>query len=145
MCWSTGNYGSMLHDILDDRGIYTLLAHSAKIKAIAQSRPKDGRINSAILTDLLMVGTVHGSFVLDRDTVACAACPGTYRHGRAGTDAKNQITATMAKYDYRSPTKRKSGGKGLASLRSADVLRINTVPAGAWLEVSGRRPGTGTR
>ena len=52
-----------------------------------------------------------------------------------GAGAKNRITATMAKYDYRSPTKNKFGKKGIAAPRGADVSEIDRMSPGARLEV----------
>ena len=136
VCESTGNYWMILHDTLEDHGIDTLLAHPAKIKAIAQAKLKDDKIDSAILADLLRMDMVYESFVpdkyhrdlrsLSRDRIGMT---------RAGTREKNRITATMVKYDYKSPTKNKFGRQGIESLRNADVSKIDKMSLNARLDM----------
>ena len=60
---------------------------------------------------------------------------------RAGAGAKNGVTATMAKYDYRSPARNKFGEKGIAAPRRADVPGIGRMSPGArpgMIEVAAR-------
>ena len=54
---------------------------------------------------------------------------------RVGTGAKNKVTATMVKYDYRSHTKNKLGKKVLAELRGADVPGIDRMSLDTRLEM----------
>ena len=136
VCESTGNYWMMLHDILEDYGIDTLLAHPAKIKAIAEAKLKDDKIDSSILADLLRMDMVYESFVpdkhyrdlrsLSRDRIGMV---------RVGTAEKNKITATMVKYDYKSPVKNKFGKRGVESLRNANVSEIDKMSVNARLDV----------
>lgn len=136
VCESTANYWIMLHDMLEDSGIDTLLAHPAKTKAIAEARLKDDRVDSAILADLLRMDMVYESFVpdkhyrglrsLSRDRIDMV---------EAGTRQKNRITATMAKYDHASPTKKRFAKKGLAALRDAEVSEIDRMSLDARLDM----------
>lgn len=59
VCESAANYRVMLHDVLESRGMDTLPAHPAKIKAIEQAGPKDDRVGSTMLADLLRADTVY--------------------------------------------------------------------------------------
>ena len=129
---ATGNYWMMLHDVLEDHGIDTLLAHPAKIKAIAQAKLKDDKTGSSILADLLGTGMACEPFVPDKRHGNLRALPGA-KIGTAGatTREKNKITATLAKYGYKSPTKDKFGKKGMEALRNADVSKVDRMAPGA--------------
>ena len=135
---SDANHRMVLHDMLEGRGIDTLLAHPTRIKAIVGAGPKGDRMDPAILADLLRVGMVHGSFVPDRH----------YRDLRslssdgmdlAGVSAgrKNRITATVAKYDYVQPAKKRFAKRWIAALRSAEAPGIGRMSPGAQPAVIG--------
>ena len=133
---ATGNYRLMLHDILEDHGIDTLLARPSMIKAIAQAKLKDDKTGSSVLADLLGTGMACESFVPDKRHRNLRALPGA-RIGmaRATTREKNKITATPAEYDSKSPTKDKFGKKGIEALRNADVSKVDRMTPGAQLEM----------
>ncbi len=61
---AAGNYWILLHDMLEDEQIGTLLAHPAKTKAIAHARLKGDKVDS-VLADLLRMDMVYESFVPD--------------------------------------------------------------------------------
>ena len=128
VCESTANYWMVLHDTPEDHGIDTLLAHPAKIKAIAEARLKDDKMDPAIPAGLLRMDMVYESFVPDKYYRGLRSLSWD-RIGmtEVGTGQKNRITATMAKYDYGPPAKDKFGKKGLASLRGADIPEIDRM------------------
>jgi transposase len=64
---STGNYWMRVHDVLEDVGVDTLVAHPAKTKLIAESRLKNDRVDSEILADLLRSDFVCEAYVPDRE------------------------------------------------------------------------------
>ncbi len=76
VCEATGNYWMMLHDILEDHCIDTLLAHPAKIKAIAQAKLKDDKIGSSILADLLRMEWCTSRSYRTSTTGTCAPSRG---------------------------------------------------------------------
>jgi transposase len=59
---STGNW-HWLYDLLESEGIETKLAHPAKVKAIAQARLKNDRIDAKILAHLLRTDLLPESYV----------------------------------------------------------------------------------
>jgi len=106
VCESTGNYWIKLHDMLEDYGINTILAHPAKTKIIAHAKLKDDKVDSEALADLLRADLVAESYVPSkyyRDLRGLARERG--RMVGSSTRHKNKIHAIIAKYDYKQPTK----------------------------------------
>lgn len=68
VCESTANYWIRLHDILEENGIDTILAHPAKTKIIAQAKLKNDKLDSEVLADLLRSEMVCESFVQTNST-----------------------------------------------------------------------------
>ena len=89
---------------------------------------------------LLRADMVYESFVPDKHYRDLRSLSKD-RIGMAGAGAgqKNRITATMAKYDYRSPTKSKFGKKGPARRAARDALaRLSAQLRGLMALIGGK-------
>ena len=67
VCESTANYWIVLHDMLEDEGIDTLLANPYKLKIIIQSKQKNDKKDARKLADVLIRDSVPESYVPDRE------------------------------------------------------------------------------
>ena len=68
ICESTVNYWIVVHDMLEDAGIDTMLAHPHNMKIITETVYKDDKADSVNLTDLCRLDTIPESFVADKPT-----------------------------------------------------------------------------
>lgn len=101
VCESTANYWYRTHDMLEDNGIDTILAHPAKTKIIAQAKLKDDKVDSGILADLLRSDMVYESYVPNKHYRGMRSLA-RMRLGlvQSITRHKNKIHSIIAKYDH---------------------------------------------
>ena len=132
VCESTANYWIVLHDMLEDAGIDTLLANPYKIKIIIQSKRKNDKKDARKLADVLIRDSVPESYVPDREHRDMRALTRT-RLGivRNITKLKNIIQATADKYPHTIPRGKMFTQDGLERLgkmqmRSVDKMGVDS-------------------
>ena len=136
VCEATGNYWYILHDMLEENGIDTKVAHPAKTKAIAQAKMKNDKVDSAVLSDLLRADLVYEAYVPDsyyrdlrslvRLRIDCV---------RSSTRCKNRMTAIMVKYDKKPPGRSKYSKEGIEWLRNVKVSDIDRMAIDTYLDL----------
>ncbi len=135
VCEATGNYWMILHDTLEDCGIDTILAHPAKTKAIAEAKLKDDRVDSEVLADLLLLDMVYESFVPDERYRNLRNLARTrLDRVRTATEQKNKITALLAKYEHKLPTKTKFSKTNLKWMRTVSVSPVDRLSLDSYLD-----------
>lgn len=134
VCESTGNYWIRLHDILEEHGIDTILAHPAKTKVIAEARLKNDKLDSEVLADLLRSDMVCESFVPEKHYRELRNLVRT-RLGlvRAKSRYANKIHSILAKYDYQIPAKMFSK-KTMSYLAQIELSEIDRMTMDAYLD-----------
>lgn len=135
VCESTANYWIRLHDILEENGIDTVLAHPAKTRIIAQAKLKNDKLDSEVLADLLRSDMIYESFVPDKDYRELRNLVRT-RLGvvRTRTNYKNKIHSILAKYEHDFPYYKMFSQKGIAWLRQIDLAQTDRMAMDAYLD-----------
>jgi transposase len=97
---STGNYWIRIHDMLESKGVDTLLANPRKTTLIAEAKIKSDRLDARTLATLLQGNLVFESYVPpkakqeDRTLIRHRASLVKMR-----TEIRNRIHATLAKHE----------------------------------------------
>ena len=128
VCESTANYWIVLHDMLEDEGIDTLLANPYKLKIIIRSKRKNDKKDAGKLADILIRDSVPESYVPDREHRDMRALVRT----RLGivhniTKLKNIIHATAAKYPHTIPRGKMFTQNGLARLDKIQMRPVDRM------------------
>lgn len=115
---STGNW-HWLYDLLEAEGIETKLAHPAKVKAIADAKLKNDRIDARILAHLLRTDLLPESYVPPREVRALRELV-RYRASlvRNQTRLKNRIRWLLAKRNLKLEARTLLSGAGRAELEN---------------------------
>ena len=128
VCESTGNYWILLHDLLEDHGIDTLVAHPEKTKAIAWAKLKNDKVDSGILADLNIAGLVYESFVPNSQYKDLRSLGRNRQYiVNTLTKTKNKIRAILAKYGYECPARDVLAVKAIAWLKEIDVSPVDRI------------------
>ena len=119
VCESTGNYWIVPHDMLEEAGINTLLAHPHNTKIITQTVYKNDRADSEKLADLCRLDMVPESFVANKAQRDLRELTRTRLELQDGISApKNRIHAILAKYPHKRPVKGLFTDRGLEWLKN---------------------------
>ncbi len=122
---ANGNHRVRLHDLLEERGIDTVLANPVKTRLIAEARIKTDRLDARILADLLRGSLVAESCVPTRRERGWRSLV-RYRASlvRMGVDVKNRIQSLLDKYEFKHEYSDLFGREGMVWLES---LRLQPV------------------
>ena len=114
VCDSTANYWIVVHDMLEDAGIDTILAHPHNTKIIIETVYKNDKADSAKLADLCRLDMIPESFVADKPARDLRELTRT-RLGikMYATGPKNRIHAILTKYPHEQTQRRAVYGTGV--------------------------------
>ena len=128
VCESTANYWIVVHDMLEDAGIDTMLAHPHNTKIITETVYKNDKADSAKLADLCRLDMIPESFVADKPARDLRELTRT-RLGikMYATGPKNRIHAILAKYPHEQPKGGLFTGPGLEWLQAVPLREVDRM------------------
>ena len=136
VCESTGNYWIVPHDMLEEAGINTLLAHPHNTKIITQTVYKNDRADSEKLADLCRLDMVPESFVANKAQRDLRELTRTRLELQGGTSApKNRIHAILAKYPHKRLVKGLFTDRGLEWLQNVPLRDTDRMAVQVHLAV----------
>ena len=104
VCESTANYRIVVHDMLEDASINTLLAHPHNTKIITETVYKNDKADSEKMADLCKLDMIPESFVADKPARDLHELTRTRQGIKLyATDPKNRIHAILVKYPHEQP------------------------------------------
>jgi len=125
---STGNMWIRIHDVLEENGIDTVLAHPLKTRMIAEARIKSDKLDSRVLADLLRGDLVCESYVPSKEFREKRSL---VRHRaalvKARTSIENRVHALLDRYEYCCEFSDMFGKAGREWLRSLELSHIDRV------------------
>ena len=134
VCESTGNYWIVPHDMLEEAGINTLLAHPHNTKIITQTVYKNDKADSEKLADLCRLDMVPESFVANKAQRDLRELTRTRLELQDETSGpKNRIHAILAKYPHKRPVKGLFTDRGLEWLQNVPLRDIDRMAVQAHL------------
>ena len=128
VCESTANYWIVVHDMLEDAGIDTMLAHPHNTKIITETVYKNDKADSEKLADLCRLDMIPESFVADKPARDLRELTRT-RLGikMYATGPKNRIHAILAKYPHEQPKGGLFTGPGLEWLQAVPLREVDRM------------------
>ncbi len=128
VCESTTNYWIVVHDMLEDAGINTLLAHPHNTKIITETVYKNDKADSAKLADLCRLDMIPESFVADKPARDLRELTRTRLGMKLHVTApKNRIHAILAKYPHEQPKGGLFTGSGLELLQAVPLREVDRM------------------
>lgn len=133
---STGNYWRALYRDVEKKGVPILVAHPAKVKAIANARFNNDKADARALSHLLRLGSVPKSYV---PPIGVQQKRDLLRHREAlvkqRTMMRNQVHALLAKHGVEEEFSDLFGVGGRAFLEGLRLPRLDAVVLESSLRV----------
>ncbi len=136
VCESTANYWIVVHDMLEDAGIDTLLAHPHNTKIITETVYKNDKADSEKLADLCRLDMIPESFVADKPARDLRELTRTRLDMKmSASGPKNRIHAILAKYPHEQPKGGLFTEQGIEWLQDVPLREVDCMAVQSHLAI----------